>query len=198
MALSNTFNATRASMQTYGATICKPFGEDELQFTSEDGKTAGKMTIHERMAQFRSIVAEEEKNIRVLESEWSEVNGSIVELAREALGPDVCLDDLLRKAQDEDAATNAFGKKVMEMIESTHLKAVKEELEQERKMWEDKIDKIGQASMAKMEACEKVSIYPNCLIFFFFLVRAATDWGNGACRKWTRCKENKRLIFSTC
>lgn len=168
MALSNTFNATRASMQTYGATICKPFGEDELQFTSEDGKTAGKMTIHERMAQFRSIVAEEEKNIRVLESEWSEVNGSIVELAREALGPDVCLDDLLRKAQDEDAATNAFGKKVMEMIESTHLKAIKEELEQERKMWEDKIDKIGQASMAKMEACEKVSIYPNCLIFFFF------------------------------
>lgn len=158
MDLSTTFNATRASMQTYGARICKPFGEDELQFTSEDGKTAGTMTIHERMAQFKSIVAEEEKNIRELENELSEVNDNIVELVREALGPDVCLDDLLRKAQDADPATTASGKKLMEMIESTHLKAVKEELEQERKMWEEKIEKISQASMAKMEACEKVSI----------------------------------------
>lgn len=117
------------------------------------------------MAQFKSIVAEEEKNIRGLENEWSEVNGSIVELAREALGPDVSLDDLLRKAQDEDPATNASGKKVMGMIESTHLKAVNEELERERKMWEEKIDKISRASMAKMEACEKVSLYPNARFF---------------------------------
>lgn len=139
-------------MRAYGARICKPFGEDELQFTSEDGKTTGTMTIHERMAQFKSIVVEEEKNIRGLENEWNEVNDSIVELAREALGPDVCLDDYLRReAQDP-------GKKLMEMIESTHLKAVKEELEQERKMWEEKIEKISQATMAKMEACEKVSI----------------------------------------
>lgn len=155
-ALSTAFNATRASMQMYGARICKPFGEDELQFTSEDGKTVGTMTIHERMAQFKSIFAEEEKNIRVLENEWSEVNDSIVELAREALGPDVCLEDLLRKAQDENPATATSGEKVMELIESTHLKAVKEELEQERKMWEEEIEKISQASMAKMEACDKV------------------------------------------
>lgn len=173
MALSNTFDDTRASMQTYHARICKPFEEDELQFTSEDGKTVGTMTIHDRMVQFKSIVAEEEKNIRGLENEWSEVNNSIVELAREALGPDVCLDDLLRKAQDEDPATNASGKKLMEMLESSHLKAVKEELEQERRMWEEEIEKISQASMAKMEACEKVSI-SQCLIFFFFFI--VTAW----------------------
>lgn len=108
------------------------------------------------MAQFKSIFAEEEKNIRMLENEWSEVNDSIVELAREALGPDVCLEELLRKAEDENPATATSGEKVMELIESTHLKAVKEELEQERKMWEEEIEKISQASMAKMEACEKV------------------------------------------
>ena len=155
-ALSTTFNTTHASMQTYEARICKPFGGDELQFTSEDGKTAGTMTIHERIAQFKSIVAEEVKNIGALENEWSEVNGSIVELAREALGPDVCLEDLLRKAQGEEPASTTSGKKVMEMIESTYLKAVKEELEQERMMWEGEIKKISLASMAKMEACEKV------------------------------------------
>lgn len=141
-------------MQTYEARICKPFGEDELQL--EDSKTAGTMTIHERMAKFKSIVAEEEENIRGLEKEWSEVNESIVGLAREALGPDVSLEDLLRKAQDENAATTTSGKKVIELIESTHLKAVKEELEQERKIWEEEIEKISQASIAKMEACEKV------------------------------------------
>ena len=160
-------------MQTYGARICKPFGEDELQFTSEDGKTAGTMTIHERMAQFKSIIAEEEKNIRGLENEWCEVNDSIVVLAREALGPDVSLENLIHKAQDEGGAAtnNAFGKKIMEMIESTYLKAVKEELEQERKIWEEKIDKIGQASIAKMEACEKVLIISlNCLVFFLFFL----------------------------
>lgn len=151
-------------MQTYEASICKPFGEDELQFTSEDGKTAGTMTIHERMAQFKSIVAEEEKNIRGLENEWSEVNKSIVGLAREALGPDVSLEDLLRKAQDENAAPTTSGKKVIELIESTHLKAVKEELEQERKMWEEEIEKISQASIAKMEACEKVEISPSLIL----------------------------------
>lgn len=143
-------------MQKYEAKICRPFREDELQFTSEDGKTTGTMTIHERIAQFKSIVAEEEKNIRGLENEWREVNDSIVELAREALGPDVCLEDLLRKVQDENPGTTTSGKKVMELIESTHLKAVKEELEQERKIWEAEIEKISQASTAKMEACEKV------------------------------------------
>lgn len=155
-ALSTAFNATRASMQRYGARICKPFREDELQFTSEDGKKAETMTIHERMAQFKSIVAEEEKNIRGLENEWCEVNDSIVELAREALGSDVCLEDFLCKAQDQNSDTSTSGKKVMELMESTHLKAVKEELEQEKKMWEEEIEKISQASMAKMEACEKV------------------------------------------
>lgn len=135
-----------------------------MQFTSEDGKTAGTMTIHERMAQFKSIVAEEEKNIRGLENEWSEVNESIVGLAREALGPDVSLEDLLRKAQDENAAPTTSGKKVVELIESTHLKAVKEELEQERKMWEEEIEKISQASIAKMEACEKVEISPSLIL----------------------------------
>lgn len=108
------------------------------------------------MAQFKSISAEEEENIRGLENELSEVNESIVGLAREALGPDVSLEDLLRKAQDENAATTTSRKKVIELIESTHLKAVKEELEQERKMWEEEIEKISQASIAKMEACEKV------------------------------------------
>lgn len=143
-------------MQTYEARICKPFGEDELQFKSEDGKIAGTMTIHERMAQFKSIVAEEQENIRGLENEWSEVNESIVGLAREALGLDVSLEDLLRKAQDENAATTSPRKKAIELIESTHLKAVKEELEQERKMWEEEIEKISQGAIAKMEACEKV------------------------------------------
>lgn len=196
-------------MQTYGARICKPFGEDELQFTSEDGKTAGTMTIHERMAQFKSIVAEEEKNVRALESEWREVNESIEELAREALGPDVVsLEDLLlRKGtaqrDEDDAAINnnaAFGKKVMELIESTYLKAIKEELEQERKIWEEKIDKIGQASMAKMEACEKVLplIYPNCfffLFFFFFVLRSCQlTERNGACLQEMDAMQRKQRL----
>ncbi len=151
-------------MSTYESEILKPFSQEELQFKSRDGKLAGTQTVHDRMTQLKSIIEEESNELEKLQKQWTEVYSSIMDLARETLGPDFRLEDLLR---DQPAT----GSKLLEKIVSSQQKATEEEIENEKRRWEEEIDKVNEASVAKMRACEKVcllSLLVLCCVLFLF------------------------------
>lgn len=109
----------------------KPLGQDKLQFKSNDGKLKSTQTLGDRLKKFKDLVAAEEKHLEALWKEWTEVHRSMTNLALEMLGP-----------------TPDFV--------GPRRKAAAEEVEKERKKWEDEIAKMSEASLTSMMAGEEV------------------------------------------
>lgn len=121
-----------------------PLSQDELHFKSNDGKLAGTQNLGDRMRQFKNLVAQEEKRLEALWEQWIDVQQNMENLALEALGP-----------KGVESIAHQSTSKLPEYEGSFH-KSIAEEIEKERKGWEDKIAKMSKASIAKMRADEEV------------------------------------------
>lgn len=121
----------------------KPLGQDKLQFKSNDGKLKSTQTLGDRLKKFKNLVAAEEKQLEALWKEWTDVHRSMTNLALEMLGP----------TRLEDAIKNPTGK--LPDFVGPRGKAAAEEVEKERKKWEDEIAKMSEASLTSMMAGEE-------------------------------------------
>ena len=131
-------------MKKYTEEILMPPSQDELHFKSNDGRMAGTQNLGDRMRQFKSLVAQEEEQLEALWEQWTDIQQNIADLALEALGPEGV----------ESITSQATSKRAD--YERSSRKSIIEEIEKERKGWEDKIAKMSKAWLAKMRAEEEV------------------------------------------
>lgn len=122
----------------------KPLGQDKLHFKSNDGKLKSTQTLGDRMRQFKNLVTAEEKQLKALWKEWTEIHQSITSIVLETLGSSRFEDFL---SQPTDKLSDFVG---------PHRKGTAEIVEKEREEWEDKIAKMSKASVASMMAGEEV------------------------------------------
>ena len=126
-----------------------PPQEQELVWTSTDGKQSGKTMLGVRMKKFQKTIEAEEKEFEHQFGEWTRVQAEFRHLASLIVGPDG-IDNLLAGNFDPDCFVDAEQR---EMIE---------EIEAEQKAFMEQIEKAGQEAMRAMTESEKASSH-GCL-----------------------------------
>lgn len=96
------------------------------------------------MRQFKKLVAVEEKQLEKLWQQWTEVQQKIRDAVLEMLDPRGL--ELLLAHQANELQDHI----------SPHRKVLIDELERERRKWDDQVLEIGNETVAKMKASEEV------------------------------------------
>ena len=124
--------------------IMTPLNEQELEWTSTDGKQSGKTMLGARMKKFQKTIEAEEKEIERQLNEWTIVQAELHQVAAEIVGPDG-FDSLLTGNFDPTSFINAEQREMMAEIEA------------EQKSFMEQIEKAGKESMEAMTESEKAS-----------------------------------------
>lgn len=122
----------------------KPLDQDQLHFTSKDGKSAGTQSLGDRMRKFKDVVAAEKKKIDDLGKQWGEINQNITELALEVVGPEG-IADLLSHVRGE-----------LPGYAVPQDKAFDEEVQGQTKHFQSEITKANETMILQTETCEEV------------------------------------------
>lgn len=130
-------------------TIGNPLNEQELEWTSTDGKQSGKTMLGVRMKKFQRTIEAEERELEQQFDQWTSVQAEIRNFASLILGPDG-LDNLLAGKFDPDSFINIEWEKM------------KQEIETQQKAFMEQIERAGQEAMEAMTESEKAS---SCLHF---------------------------------
>lgn len=159
--------------------IADPLEEQELEWTSTDGKQSGKTMLGVRMKKFRKTIEAEEKEFERQFDEWTEVQAEFRHFASLIIGPDG-LDNLLAGNFDPNSFVDAEQREMMEEIEA------------ERKVFMEQIEKAGQEAMEAMTESDKAcnpwlsSSYFRMLTKFLFT------------RSWSSSRRSTRNPFWPC
>lgn len=124
--------------------IANPLQEQELEWTSTDGKQSGKTTLGVRMKKFQKTVEAEEKEFERQFDEWTRVQTEFRHFASLIVGPDG-LDNLLAGNFDPATFIDAEQREMME------------EIEVEQKLFMKQIEQAGSEAMKAMTESEKAS-----------------------------------------
>ena len=124
--------------------IANPLQEQELEWTSTDGKQSGKTMLGVRMKKFQKTIEAEEKEFERHFEEWTHVQAEFRHLASLIVGPDG-LDNLLAGTLDPNSFVDAEQREMMAEIEA------------EQKVFMEQIEKAGMEAMQAMEESEKAS-----------------------------------------
>ena len=125
-------------------TIAYCLDEQELEWTSTDGKQCGTTMLGVRMKKFQKTIENEEKEFERQFDEWTHVQAEFRHLASLIVGPDG-LDNLLAGKFDPNTCVDAEQREMMEEIEA------------EQKVFMEQIEKAGKEAMEAMTESEKVS-----------------------------------------
>ena len=153
--------------------IANPLDEQELEWTSTDGKQSGKTMLGLRMKKFQKTIEAEEKEFERQFDEWTRVQAEFRHLASLIVGPDG-LDKLLAGNFDPETFVDAEQREMMEEIEA------------ERKLFMEQIEQVGKEAMEAMVESEKASSlclsssYSRMLIVVF----VTRSWISN--RRWKR------------
>lgn len=124
--------------------IGNPLNEQELEWTSTDGKQSGKTMLGVRMKKLQRTIEAEERESQQQFDEWTNVQAEFRQFASQILGPDG-LDNLLAGNFDPHSFVN---------LEREQMKA---EIEAQQKAFMEQIEEAGQEAMAAMTESEKAS-----------------------------------------
>ena len=138
------FNQREQDKLKFSDTIANPLNEQELEWTSMDGKQFGKTTLGVRMKKFQKTIEAEEKEFERHFDEWTTVQAEFRHLASLIVGPDG-LDNLLAGNFDPENVVDA------ERIE------MMEEIRAEKEAFMEQIEKIGLGALEAMTESEKAS-----------------------------------------
>lgn len=123
--------------------IANPLNEQELEWTSTDGKQSGKTMLGVRMKKFQKTIEAEEKEFERQFDEWTKVQAEFRHLAALIIGPDG-LDNLLAGNFDPNTFIDAEQREMMEEIEA------------EQKVFMEQIERLGKETMEAMTESETV------------------------------------------
>ena len=124
--------------------IVTSLNEQELEWTSTDGKQSGKTMLGVRMKKFQKTIEAEEKEFERQFDEWTKVQDEFRQIASQIVGPDG-LDRLLAGNFDPNSFVDAEQREMMAEIEA------------EQKLFMEKIERAGYEAMEAMTESEKVS-----------------------------------------
>lgn len=124
--------------------LAMPFGQQELEWTSHDGKQSGSTTLGVRMKRLERMIENEEKELNLQQADWSAVQMEIFNLVSEIVGP-AGLDQWL--AGNHETST---------LVKGATERAEREIAVEKNKFMAD-IEKLEKDSMKKMKESEKVS-----------------------------------------
>lgn len=124
--------------------IANPLQDQELEWTSTDGKQSGKTMLGVRMKKFQKTIEAEEKELDRHFDEWKRVQAEFRHIASLIVGPDG-LDNLLAGNFDPNNFVDAEQRQMMEEIEA------------EQKVFMEQIEKAGMEAMQAMTESEKAS-----------------------------------------
>lgn len=124
--------------------IVKPLYDQELEWTSTDGKQSGKTVLGVRMKKFQKTIEAEEKEYERHFDEWTKVQAEFRHLASLIVGPDG-LDDLLAGKFDPESFLDA------------EQREMREEIEAQQREFMEQIEKVGKEAMEAMTESEKAS-----------------------------------------
>ena len=133
----------------FSDTIANPLNEQELEWTSMDGKQSGKTTLGVRMKKFQKTIEAEEKEFERHFDEWTSVQAEFRHLASLIVGPDG-LDKLL--AGSLSSPESFVDAERIEMME---------EIKAEQEAFMEQIEKIGLEALEAMTESEKASGSPH-------------------------------------
>ncbi len=157
--------------------IANPLNEQELEWTSTDGKQSGKTMLGVRMKKFQKTIEAEEKELEQQFNEWTDVQAEFRQLASLIVGP-VGLDDLLTGKFDPNSFVDAGQREMMA------------EMEVEQKIFMEQIEKIGKEAMESMMESEKASSLRPSPLPFYMLMKLFFS------RSWSSSKRRTRSPFS--
>ncbi|MCJ1225099.1 hypothetical protein MMC12_001748 [Toensbergia leucococca] len=126
--------------------LVRPIDQEQLQFTSRDGRPAGTAILGHRIKRFKKIIAAEEKELASLWTQWTEVQQEITNFASETLGSGTL----------ETLAKNSAT--MIQRYTSEEQKKATEELEAEGERLRDEIAGVSKASLDQMKASEEEMI----------------------------------------
>lgn len=138
------FNQREQDAVEVSDTFANLLGEQELEWTSTDGKQSGKTMLGVRMKKFQKAIEAEEKEFKQQFDEWTSVQAEFRLFASLILGPDG-LDNLLAGNFDPDCFIDAEQREMMAEIEA------------EQKTFLEQFEKFGQEAMEAMTQSEKAS-----------------------------------------
>ncbi len=121
-----------------------PLNEQELEWTSTDGKQSGKTLLGLRMKKCQKTIEAGEKEFVHQHDEWTRLQAEIRDFASLVVGPDG-LENLLAGNFDPACFIDAEQREMMEEIEA------------EQKAFMEQIEKAGQEAMEAMTESEKAS-----------------------------------------
>lgn len=124
--------------------FANPLEEQELEWTSTDGKQSGKTTLGVRMRKCQKTIEAEEKEFEHQYDEWTSVQAEFRQMASLIIGPDG-LDNLLAGTFDPNCYVDAERREMMEEIEA------------QQKEFMDQIEKASEEAMEAMTESEKAS-----------------------------------------
>ena len=124
--------------------IANPLKEQDLEWTSTDGKHAGKTMLGIRMKKFQKTVEAEERDFERQFDEWTRVQAEFRHFASLVIGPDG-LDNLLAGNFDPESFVDAEQREMMEEIEA------------EQKLFMEQIEQVGKDTMEAMRKSEEAS-----------------------------------------
>ena len=140
-------------------TFTLPFKNQELEWTSHDGKQSGTTVLSARMKKFEKTIEAAERELDVYQTDWLAVTQEILDLASERIGT-ACLDQWLAGNLDDDSLLRCLHKE-MEV-----------ELANEKNNLLAQIGELEKESMMKMEESEKVfpifACFLCCVLTTFF------------------------------
>ena len=138
------FNQREQDEIKFNDMIAKPLNEQELEWTSTDGKQSGKTTLGVRMKKFQKTIEAEEKEFERHFDEWTSVQAEFRHLASLIVGPDG-LDKLLAGNFDPECVVDAERREMMEEIKA------------EQEAFMEQIEKAGLGALEAMTESEKAS-----------------------------------------
>lgn len=138
------FNQREQDAIKFNEAIASPLNEQELEWTSTDGKQSGKTMLGVRMKKFQKTIEAEEKEFERHFDEWTSVQAEFRHLASLIVGPDG-LDSLLAGNFDPQSFIDAEQREMMEEIKA------------EQKAFLEQIEKAGMEAMEAMTESEKAS-----------------------------------------
>lgn len=138
------FNQREQDAVKINDAFASPLQEQELEWTSTDGKQSGKTMLGVRMKKFQKTVEAEEKEFERQFDEWTRVQAEFRHIASLIVGPDG-LDNLLAGNFDPDTFIDAEQREMMEEIEA------------EQKLFMEQIEQAGKEAMEAMTESEKAS-----------------------------------------
>lgn len=124
--------------------IGNPLDEQELEWTSTDGKQSGKTMLGVRMKKLQRTIEAEERESQQQFDAWTNVQTEFRQVASQILGPDG-LDNLLAGNFDPYSFVNL------------EREGMKLEIEAQQKAFMQQIEEAGQEAMEAMTESEKAS-----------------------------------------